>query len=252
MENHTKVLSYIILHQGRPYLAAAVEAILPQVDKLIIFYTPNPSQGFQSEIPCPDTESDLLYEVQRGAGDQLSKIQWIRGNWQNESEHVNAVSAYTDGYDWLWRLDADEVAPSGIVEEMIRQASATDKQIFRIPFVHFWRCFYRVCRDGSHPVRLIRLNQGKGETTLDSCNQRWEVYHGGYCQGSKYIRYKLDVSGHRPEFRPRWYEEVWLKNLQQNVHPVMHTNHWMPKDFDINNLPDVLKRHPYYSLGLVE
>lgn len=243
-----KILAYMILHQGRPYLAAAVEAIIDQVDYLIIFYSQKPSQGFQTEIPCPDTGAELMAEVAPWA----HKIAWISGEWANESEHVNAVSAYVNGFDWLWRLDADEIAPPGMVAEMIRQAKTTTKKIFRVPFVHFWRCFDRVCRDGSQPVRLINLRSGEGETTLDSLDQKWEVFHGGYAQPSRYITYKMRVSGHRPEWRPEWYVEVWTTNKQENTHPVMHTNHWMPQDFDKTKLPDVLKRHPFYSMEVIE
>jgi hypothetical protein len=247
-----KILAYMILHTGRPYIAAAVEAILPQVDKLIIFYAKNPSQGFNTDIPCPDTRQQLWSQVHAGAGAFGDKVEWIDGEWPNEGEHVNAVSAHTEGYDWLWRLDADEVAPEGMVQEMIRQAEPTGAKIFRVPFVHFWRCFHKVCRDGSQPIRLINLRRGIGERTLDSLNQAWEVWHFGYAQPTKYIRYKMHVSGHRPEWRDDWFMDRWIKNAQKDVHPVMFPTHWHTEDFDKYKLPDLLKRHPYFGYDPIE
>ncbi len=270
-----KVLGFLILHTGRPYLRAAVESILPQVDHLVILYCPTPSQGFQTDIPCPDARGELLDEVfgpmmlqAMGSTDdgcrwlQAEKVLWVDGQWSNESDHINAIWPYAEGFDWVWRFDADEVSPPGMVQEMIMQAAhkmhraALDQverpSLFRVPFVHFWRCFSRACRDGSHPFRLFKVNGGRGEATLDSKNEKWEVLHFGYAQPTKYITYKMQVSGHRPEWRPDWFESRWLANAQADTHPVMFPTHWMPVDYDKEKLPDVLKKHPYFSMAVIE
>jgi hypothetical protein len=181
-----------------------------------------------------------------------SRIDWVDGQWSNESDHINAVQPYTEGYDWLVRLDADEIFPPGMVAEMIAQAEESNHRAYRVPFCHFWRSFSRVCRDGSHPFRLFRVDGGEGERTLDSKGEKLEVLHFGYAQPSKWIQYKLTVSGHRPEFRPDWYEKRWLANAQADVHPVMYPTHWMPTDYDKDKLPDVLKRHPYFPMTVIE
>lgn len=254
----SRILAFMILHQGRPYLRAAVESILPQVDNLIIFYSPKPSQGFQTNIPCPDTEEDLTREIFKAISTQVpgeifsTKVKWLKGHWSNESDHINAVQAYTYGFDWLVRLDADEIFPPGMVAEMISQAEESNHRAYRVPFVHFWRSFSRVCRDGSHPFRLFRVEGGDGERTLDSKGEKWEVWHGGYAQPTRYILYKMGVSGHRPEWRPDWFKDRWLANAQADVHPVCFPTHWMPQDYDKTTLPEVLKRHPYYSMDLID
>ena len=241
-----KILAYIILHTGAPYLKAAVDAILPQVDKLIIAYSPVPTQGFKTDIPCPDKWEDL-YPL---AEDAI----WIYGQWRNEVEHLDAVWPYTRGFDYLVRLDSDEIFPPGMVDEMIAQAETVPSQRFRIPFQHFWRSFSKVCRDGSHPIRLTKLHGGvKGsEVTLDSKGGKWVVHHMGYAQPTKYIEYKMAVSGHKPEWRKNWFDDIWLKNEQINVHPVMFEGHWNSEDFDKNTLPEVLKQHPYFNKEIIE
>ena len=239
-------LAYMILHTGAPYLRYAVQSILPQVDKLMIFYSEKPSQGYQTDILCPDTREQL----KALAGPDVI---WIDGKWNNETDHVNAVRAYTDKYDWLVRLDADEIYPPGMVDEMIRQAEDTDHTRFRVPFVHFWRCFHRVCRDGSHPHRLERLRAGDGtEKTLDSKDWTWMVYHFGYAMPTKYIEYKMEISGHRPEWRSNWFKERWLANAQRDVHPVMFPHHWHAEDFDKTKLPEIMHTHPYFSKAIID
>lgn len=257
----TRKLAFLILHTGKPYLRYAIQSILPQVDKLMIFYSPKPSQGHQTDMACPDTESDLLMEV-LDLQTPDAKIQWNVGNWSNETDHVNAVQAFTDGFDWLVRLDADEIFPPGMVNEMIRQADKYPAvNDFRIPFVHGWRSFSKCCRDGSHPIRLTRIGQSatvgrlnglKGTVTLDSQNGKWEVWHGGYAQPTKYIVYKQMVSGHKSEWRPDWFKDRWMANAQKDCHPVIHPTHWMAEDFDKSKMPTLMHQHPYFSMDLIE
>lgn len=251
-----KVLGNMILHQGKPYLRYAIEALKGQVDHIMIFYSEKPSQGFQTDIPCPDTREELIAEVEAADGPPVT---WVDGSWPNETEHVNAIHRYTNGYDWIWRVDADEIAPEGMVAEMIRQAELQPKVLgefilraFRVPFIHAWRTFNRVCRDGSHPIRLTRVNGGEGICTLDSDGGKWEVWHGGYAIPNAYMAYKWTVSGHKPELRPDWYEKIWLTNEQKNVHPVMHSGHWNAEDFPLESLPKVLLNHPYYGKAVIE
>ena len=254
-----KVLGEIILYYGAPFLSAAVESIYDQVDKIVILYSPKPSQGHSTTLQCPDTREDLMACVM----EFKDKIMWVEGDWGNEGDHVNAISHYTEGYDWVWRSDADEVVPPGMVAEMIRQAEAYQDPdspndrlcIYKhhcVPFVHFWRSFSRVCRDGQQPMRLTRVNGGEGSVYLDSQDGKWVVLHFGYAQPTKYLEFKLTVSGHKDEFRPGWLENVWLKNDGVNCHPVMFEGHWNAVDFDKTTMPLVLKRHKYYNSEVIE
>ncbi len=250
-----RVLAFVILHSGRPYLRAAVESIIDQVDRVIFLYSPTPSQGFQANIPCPDTQEELAEEIRQGAGAHRDKVEFYRGEWANETEHINEIWQHTEGFDWVWRFDADEVSPPGMIAEMIRQAKQTNADVLRVPFVHFWRSFSRACRDGSHPIRLFRrigCVPWSSERTLDSKGGKWEVLHFGYAQPTRYIEYKMLVSGHRPEWRADWLKDRWLANAQADVHPVIFPTHWMPTDYDKTTLPDALKRHPYFGMDVIE
>lgn len=253
MNNQPKILSYVILHHGRPYLAAALESIYDQVDKIVILYTDFPSQGYAANIPCPDTRAELMAE----AKPFMDKIIWVDGRWAHEGEHTNAVWKYAKGYDWIWRFDADEVSPPGMVAEMIRQAEETKHKNYCVPFLHYWRCFHKVCRDSQMPVRLMRVWGGDpvnfpGERYLDSKDGKWNVLHFGYAQPTKYIVYKMQVSGHRPEFRPTWFQDRWMANAQKDVHIVCFPDFWNPVDFDKTTMPEVLKRHKYFNAEVID
>lgn len=235
------VIAFCILHYGKPYLRAAVDALYPQVDKIVILYTPAPSQGFTTNLVCPDRIEDLMKEVE----EFTDKIEWVDGNWQYEGDHVEAFRAYTEGFDWAIRFDADEIFPENSVKWYIEQASKTNFKEFRIHFMHFWRSFTRVCTDAQPPLRVYRLNGGEGVGYLDD---DYKVFHMGYAQPTKYIEYKMQVQGHRSEWRPDWFAKKWLENAQLDVHPVCYIPPmWNTEWFDKNKMPEVLKKHKYFD-----
>lgn len=242
-----KKMAYMILHYGCPYLGAAIESIYDQVDKIVILYTDQPSQGFLANVQSPDTEMQLM----QCCGGYWDKIAWVNGRWGTEGDHVGAYRNFTEGYDWAIRLDSDEIYPPGMVDEMIRQAEESNHKDYRIPFVHHWRSFNHGCRDAQMPTRITRIQGGEGERYLDSGNGKWEVNHMGYAVPTKYIEYKLQVSGHRPEFRPDWFETRWKANALTDLHPVIF-NWWNAEPYDISRLPEALKVHENYGKAVIE
>lgn len=243
-----KIVSYVILHYGLPYFKTAVAAIYPQVDEIIVLYSHKPSQGFFTNIPAPDTREELYESITP----YLDKVRWIDGEWGNEGDHTDAVRAFTAGYDWLVRFDSDEVYQPDSVARLIQQAELTEAKIFRLPFLHFWRSFTKVCRDGHNPERIVRLTGGEGTAYLDSMNETNSVLHFGYAQPTKYIEYKMQVSGHKSEWRPEWFSQIWQTNAEKDVHPVCKFDFWTPEPFDKTKLPELLKSHPYYEKEVIE
>lgn len=242
-----KKLGFMILHQGFPYIRAAVESVYKQVDKIIILYAEKPSQGHRTDVPCPDSEGSLQREVSLFN----DKIEWVRGDWTMEGQHVGAIEYYAEGYDWVWRFDSDEIVPPGMIDAMITQAEKESVKRYLVPFQHFWRCFNKVNIDGQCPVRLFNPKGEEGEKTLDS-EGKWRVCHMGYAIPDVYMRYKWEISGHKPELRPEWFKEVWEANSQENCHPVAHGLWPHTQDFDKTTLPNALKRHKYYNQEFIQ
>lgn len=243
----SKILSYCILHYGRPYFKYAVEALYPQVDKIVILYTSKPSQGFQADIPCPDTREELYTDIQ----EFMDKIEWVDGEWENEGLHNDAVAKYREGYNWQIRFDADEIYPEGSVDYFIKEAEKTPLKEFRLPFYHFWRSFKWACSDAQWPFRLYRIGSGDGWGWV---GDKYRIFHMGYAQPTRYIQYKMQVQAHRLEWRPDWFEKRWLANVKDDIHPVSYlpTPLWNAGLFDVSKLPDVLKKHPYANSEVIE
>lgn len=240
-----KTLAYIICHYGLPYFDACLAALSPQVDKIVVLYSRAPSQGNQTDMACPDSGDQLRAVAQR-----YPNVQWVEGNWSNEGAHTGAAMAYVEGYDWLVRLDTDEIIQPDTVSRWIQWAQGRPARTFSPKFLHFWRSFSRVCRDGHTPVRLTRVASGEGQESIPE--ELGVVYHMGYAQPTRYIEYKLEVQGHKPEFRPEWFRHKWLVNAQEDVHIVCKYGFWNTEAFDKLGLPDVLKAHPYWAMEVIE
>lgn len=242
------ILAYCPLHYGATYLGVALEAIYPQVDKIVILYTEQPSQGFNTLMPCPDSKEVLQAIVEP----YKDKLIWHEGHYDNEGDHNNAVYQFTDGYDWMVRFDSDEIYQPGSVKKLIKQAEQKDAHIYRVPFLHFWRSFNKVCRDGQMPDRIINLKGGNEPYAyLDGENETTSVLHMGYAQATPYIVYKMEVSGHKSEWRPEWLIERWTVNAQVDVHPVVF-DFWSTEDFSSDRLPQVVWNHPNFGKEIIQ
>lgn len=234
-----KVLAYMPLHYGLPWLYETLFQLLPQVDKLVILYTRLPSCGHETLLPCPDSREDLRALVEPFMEEYPDKIIWRDGIWKSEHEHTQAAWDYADGYDFILRVDADEIYPDGMIENMVYRTQAyPDVRIFRFPFIHFWQSLDYVCFDEHYPYRLERNSStAVGWEKLET-HGKWWVYHMGYCQPTEYIHYKLTVSYHKPEFRADWFNDKWLAGAKTNLHPV-EVGLWNAERFNRKRLPDV-------------
>lgn len=246
-----KILGYVPLMYGAEYLEASLTSMLPWVDKLIIVYVDRGSQGHHTNIPCPETKEQLQDIVRKI---DSPKIEWHNcGTFQNENAHRNYILQFSEGYDLIFTLDADEVCEAQDMPAAIEHAlNSTKRHISINGFINFWRSFDYVCLDGFRPFRFVNLRNPSGATDeSDLCKLR--IYHFSTCQSIDTIRFKWNVSGHANELRPGWIDSVYLgwqpsmvDEPRQNLHPVAH-DIWNAVRFDKSTLPEVLKNHPNYN-----
>jgi len=249
-----KILSYIPLYYGSEYLDACIRSMLPWVDKLIIVYVDKPSQGHFSNVPCPESKEQLQDIVAKIGS---PKIEWHNaGPFTGENAHRNYILQFSEGYDLIFTLDADEVVEAEDMPGAIDHAlNSPCRHISINGFINFWRSFDYVCLDGFRPFRFINLTRPSGATDESNlCKLR--IYHFSTCQSIETIRFKWNVSGHKTELRPGWIDEVylgWKESMidepRQNLHPVA-MDIWNAIKFDKSTLPQVLKEHPNYNKGV--
>lgn len=243
-----KVIGYIPLHYGSEYLDACIRSMNDFVDKIIIIYTPNPSQGFSSEQSCPETKNQL----EKIAHNASRKIKWVTSNFCTEAEHRNFIYNHTKGYDLVFTLDADEIVEPADIDNSFRLAyDNKNRYIGSCEFKHFWRSFNHICTDGFIPIRITNLKNKSGSLGIVPLR----IYHFSCAQSEKIIRYKWGVSGHSAELRENWIDNIlygWTKeNNLKFLHPVSKDIWGEAMPFDKNLLPEILKQHPNFNKKLI-
>jgi hypothetical protein len=244
----SKILAYVSCHYGKDYLGYAIRSIYPFVDKILILYTPKPSYGHHTELVNPDNEKDIRLAAFK-FGDPDHKIKWMEGQYGNEGQHRHVATEYAQnmGYDTVMALDYDEIWDHESIRSAIQYVINSDKKIFRVPMIHFWRSFNYVCRDLAQPVRFTKLSgEGDAYVPLET-----PVYHFGYAIPTDLLAYKSSIHGHKDEWRENWFNEVWLADRRTDVHPTCEQDFWTPEDFDKRKLPKFMRKHPFYNLEVI-
>jgi hypothetical protein len=242
-----KAIGFMALHYGKPYMASAIRSVIDAVDEFHIIYSDVGSHGHQSDMACPDTRDELL-EIALSAG---SKLRWHEGRYQHEGFQRDAIFNLAPDADIVLVVDSDEVYPEGMAAEAISLAANSGCRVHRLPFVHFWRSFYRcVLHDPAYPTRVINTRNASGETTL----QVRPVAHLGYAIPVELCRYKLTTHGHHNEFRHDvdWLNDVYIANRQHDCH-VVGSDYWNPETVNpLDYMPSWMSEHPYYGKAVIE
>lgn len=237
-----KISGYIPALYGTEYMRQSVEALAPHVDRLIVLYTPEPSFGHRTSMPCPDTEEQL-----RACCDGVgAKLHWVRGTYGNEGQHRSTVLALAPDADLIVTADTDEVWCEEALARCIREAFDSPSRNFLVQgFEHLWRSFNFVCRDVWGPVRLIKPS-GAGDQYIQG-----RVWHFGYAQAVQTVAYKISCHGHKAEWRPEWWTEIFLANRHNDCHPTCF-GWWNAMDYDSSLMPLSLRNHPNFGKEVIQ
>jgi hypothetical protein len=152
-------------------------------------------------------------------------------------------------------LDADEIIEPSLCRDIIERYARGELTAYsyRLPFVHFWRSFNYVCRDGNHPTRLYLPRQRGGQEGIYYPSGAGHVLHFGYARTITDMRYKISLSAHQDEFRARWWDDVFMAfpDRLTDLHPVS-VDFWNAEPYDRAGLPDCLRGHAYYGMEKIE
>jgi len=198
-----KVLAYYPIHYGAEYLNASIKSIDTLVDKIVILYTPSPSYGYQTDIPCPESEEELRAIAESSS----SKIEWMNiGGSTNEGRHRGIAFNQAEGFDIMLPVDADEIWETSSLERCIKETYDGSSWRRNISgFVNFWKSFNWACYDSFQPARAFNLNRNN----LIEESIQGTIYHFGYAQSEKIMNYKFEIHGHKSEIKPGWLQNTY-------------------------------------------
>lgn len=251
-----KTLAYIPLLYGKDYIQYAIRSVYSEVDAILILYTDKPSHGTGTGLPCPDTRDELIELC--AAVDPNNKIIWMTGNWNLEGQQRNEAHYYAKkhGYDILVAVDADEIWKTEMLRELIQLTFDRKASKCLVWMRHLWRSFNYICDDQMRQERIYYMRDDKKDLIYapQPINQVW---HFGYAQDLKTVEYKISIHGHSAEWilpKERWFTErycVFPPAEGVYVHPAC-ADVWFPAEFNKEQLPEIMREHPYYNLEKIE
>lgn len=248
-----RVVAAYALHYGKEWIYHSMRSIRPYVDDIVVVYTPVPSTGVSGqEWMNPDTKEQLQEEVEE------FDVHWREGTFRTWGEHVQyavAVAATLGRADIVLNTDHDEIWPPEVIEGAIRhiEENMDRGNRWRIRMRHFWRSLSWICDDHSWPMRFYTWHKAEDDPKDAYLPEELgRVYHMGYAQTRWTVDYKTVIHGHRAEFRPGWYSDIFLpwQPGDRDVHPTS-VNFWDPEPFDREQIKHLVGDHPFYDLDII-
>lgn len=241
-----KVVAYYALHYGKEWLYWSMRSIKDYVDDIVVVYSPTPSFGHGTNIPCPDTADQLEILANR------FDAHWVdihRSHWEGDHRDEAVHICEEKGADVILVVDHDEIWEADMLQKSLEFVMSSSQRNYLVHMQHYWRSVGWVCYDEAMPCRFIKPT-GKGNAYIP--REYGNVHHYGYAQSSPLINYKWLIHGHLAELRPTWYQQKFLdwKPGVVDVHPTNH-DFWTPEKYDRTQLEDLISDHPYYALDII-
>lgn len=256
-----KTVACMAVHYGKEYIRWAIRGLAPVVDEIHIFYAPEPTFGFGTDLPCPDTLDELRAQVDQGITDAGTGFAtWHEVRAVSEEVHRTFMldCAGRREADVMVVADADEVWNPTALDQTVRSIyDARNGRRWLTRFANFWRSFDWMVDDQFRPVRFVnlRLPVTAPDSYLTEDAQPAPVYHFGYAQSAAMMRYKMSIHGHKAEFKPNWLDETFFgwKPGNTDTHPCVN-GLWTPRPTDVRTrfvIDRLLHDHPYRGLAVI-
>ncbi len=275
------IAAVFCVYNEEEYLEYAVRAILPAVDRVIICLGMAPYTAYNPRAR-DSSRPDRTEAIVDALAARHPQITIIKGIWDNELDERNAGLdlCLQQGIDYSWLVDGDEVYREDHLRA-IREEIAQHPEVgtFIIKCHIFWRSFaYRIPAQEMtwRPRRIFKLTRFRrilglkipyrcrfvGSNDINTLGPVHELrpehavfYHFSYARSAKAMADKFATFSHAHEIRPDWFETVWrpwpTRREMINIHPVdppkfPRAIHQSPDD-----LPAIMRTHPFYGLDII-
>lgn len=278
-----KIAAVYCVYNEAEYLEFSIRSVLPEVEQVIVCLGFAPYTAYGASPPGdfpPDGTEALVDRLQQT---HPKKIQVIKNRWPSQIEHRQAglTRCLELGMDYYFLVDGDEVYRENHLR-FIRLALCEHPDVGTVIVkCHtFWRSFkYRIPAEtlSWRPRRIFKLTRKRrilgvafehrlrftGINDMNSLGNVWECptseaafYHFSYARSPERMREKLATFPHAQEILSGWFEKVWLtwpvNRSMTNLHPTDPPKFPKAIEHSPDDLPEVMKSHPYYGLDIIE
>lgn len=184
------------------------------VEEKLVLVSTQPWQG-RNEIP---DDTDLIAEKMGATV--------ICYDWKSEEEQRQAGQDFLHEYDWIIVLDPDEFLTKQDWTKLRRflenepdlRAYVTGSQLT------YWKNGYVIePREDYKQIIAVKPNvRFVDKRVVDSPwgHAPTDLHHFSWARTNKECLSKITHYAHAHELDPKWYEEVWLSDRLENLHPL--------------------------------
>jgi len=273
------------VYNEEEYIEYSIRSILESVDQIYVLLSQGPYTAYNPRAEERFAREDRTAEIVSALAARHRSITLVRGLWRSELEHRNAGMqlAWRDGHAYYFLVDGDEVYRAdhlGNLRQAVKEHPRVGQFIIKCDL--FWRSFrYRIPYSELSwmPRRLFRMTRwsrlGKSQIPIpwrcrftgNNKTDSWgsvlhldpgqiRFYHFSFARSPAKMLEKLSTYSHAHEIRERWFEDVWLRWPTQrdlrNLNPVDPPKMPAALRVEPDDLPEIMRRHPYYALDVIE
>lgn len=270
------------VYNEEDYLAYSIRSVYPMVDKIVICLGTTPWDAYNPRVRELFAERDRTEQIVDELAARDPKFVVIKGAWSSEIDQRQAAMRYCveAGFEYYFLVDADEIYRADHLAAIREEVAAhPDVGSFLIRMCVLWRSFrYRIPPEGvKHtPWRIFKVTRHRhllgirwpyecrfiGPNRTNSLGpvhlippEKAVFYHFGYARTSARMRFKLATSEGRNQFVQGWFDRVWqawpqdrsMTHLAQVDPPALSRAVAVVPD----DLPEVVREHPYWNLEII-
>jgi len=249
-----KIGAQVVAYNQEFLIEYSIRSIYPFVDVIHITASQQP-WNYISQAKLYD-KPDKTFEILDNFHDPEKKLIIEKGYWSTEEDQRNhsVKILRSQGCDFVFIVDPDEVYSDQYLSDLEKNlencdtATVTHKIFWHdfnwclVPDVIGARTFYRIYPD-------ICFRRGRLVTRERRCKKTDIMcHHFSYAMTPERMREKLDTFMHAPQIKQSWYN-TWLnwKPTDRNLHPVDPKVWTHAESYPLEDLPVVLKTHPWYG-----
>src|ERR1039458_1551069 len=212
MEPQMKLAIETLAYKEERLILKFIQHYQDKVDEILVLNTSKPWKGKSDEL-------DNTASIARSLG-----VSVIEHDWSDETAQRNAGLAYLHDFDWVIVLDPDEFLSNTDWAALVQTLERAEAPAY---VVQHQRVFYKDKEVFPHSdyQQIIAINPKEAQFVdkrVVNCVYGVapvDLFHMSWARTDEEVLRKITHYSHADELIPDWYEEVWLTDRKQNLHP---------------------------------
>lgn len=208
-----KLASVAVAFKEERFIPKYIQVMQDRVDEIVILNSTKPWQG-------DFNGTDNTASIARSLGATV-----IEYDWPSEHEQRNAGQEYLSDCDWIIVLDPDEYLLDHDWDKLLECLSDTpaDALVTGMQHTYWKRGFVIDPPEDYKQIIAVRPGVRFVDKRVVNCGfalAPTELHHFSWARSNEECLRKISHYAHAHELNKDWYNDVWLSDQLENLHPL--------------------------------